>query len=463
MLDFSVKIGLIPMRRDCTPRPGTFNWEFAEARGQEIVRYIEEHYAEENVSFVDLKGINPVETLFSENDVDAVVSHMLHSNVDAIVIINSNFGNEEVAAMVARRLNLPVLLWAPLDDVIDPDGMRYTDSQCGLFGVSRQMQRFHIPFSFVKSCRVEDAAFAEGLHSFASVACMVKNFRGMRIAEVGMRPKPFCSVIFNEGELMERFGMQVVPVNMTNVANLFNAILAQRDAELEEGAKLLEKRYMLDEMTKPVLKKMYAFVLLYRQIMEQYRVDTISSECWTAMQAAVGAMPCTAFGILADMGLPVSCESDVHGAITMALLACASLGKKAPFFGEFTIRHPQAQNTELLWHCGPFPYSTKDPNCKATQLNMRQCFEVKAGTYTVARFDQDDGHYQLLSGVCRSGSGPYTTGTYLWAEFDDLDLWERKIMEGPYIHHMAEIEGDYRRELQEFCKYIPGLKADPVV
>ena len=30
MLSNSVKIGLVPLRRDCTPRPGQFNWEIAE-------------------------------------------------------------------------------------------------------------------------------------------------------------------------------------------------------------------------------------------------------------------------------------------------------------------------------------------------------------------------------------------------------------------------------------------------
>lgn len=39
--------------------------------------------------------------------------------------------------MVTKELGLPVLLWGPLDDVFEPDGSRHTDSQCGLFGVSR--------------------------------------------------------------------------------------------------------------------------------------------------------------------------------------------------------------------------------------------------------------------------------------------------------------------------------------
>lgn len=462
MLNYSVKIGLAPMRRDVTPRPGIFNWEKAEERGHRIVAYMKEHFTSENVTFVDLKGINPVDVMYCDADAEKVIERFNVEKVDAILIINCNFGNEEIAAQVARGVNKPICIWAPLDDSFLPDGTRYTDSQCGLFGVSRQLQRFNIPFSYIETCAVEDNLFAVGLQKFISVACMVKNFRGMRIAQVGLRPKPFCSVIFNEGELMQKFGLQIVPVNLALIIDKFNKILQENDAELEKGKELLLSRYEMDDLTPPLLKKVYAFVLLYQWIFDTYRVQAVSAECWTAMQLAVGAMPCTAYSVLADMGYIISCESDMHGAITMAMLSCATLGKKIPFFGEFTVRHPQDANGELLWHCGPFAYSLKKDGCPCKNVNMRQWFQVKDGTYTVARFDQDDGKYSLLSGTCQTMDGPYTFGTYLWAKFDNLSNWERKLIEGPYIHHMAEIEGDWTEVLREFCKYVPGLTLDTV-
>lgn len=462
MLNYRLKIGLAPMRRDVTPRPGIFNWEKAEERGHKTVAYIRERFASENVSFVDLKGINAVDVMYSEADAEKVIERFKAEKVDAVLIINCNFGNEEVAGQVARGVGKPVCLWAPLDDEFMPDGMRFTDSQCGVFGVSRQLQRFNIPFSFIESCAVESEAFARGFGKFVSVSCMLKNFTGMRIAQVGMRPKPFCSVIFNEGELMQRFGLQVIPVNLAVIIDQYNKILLESDAELEKGKELLLSRYEMDDLTPPLLKKVYAFVLLYQWLFETYNVQAVSAECWTAMQLAVGAMPCTAYSILADMGYVISCESDLHGVITMALLSCASLGTRVPFFGEFTVRHPENPNGELLWHCGPFAYSLKKEGAPAKEVNMRQWFQVKDGKFTVARFDQDDGKYSLLAGTCESTDGPYTFGTYLWAKFKNLPAWERKLVEGPYIHHMAEIEGDYTEELREFCKFVPALSLDTV-
>ena len=462
MLNYQVKVGLAPMRRDVTPRPGIFNWEKAEERGHRIVKYIEEHFASNNVSFVDLKGINPVDVMYNDDDAENVIERFRAEKVDAVVIINCNFGNEEIAAQVAGALNVPTMIWAPMEDEFLPDGSRFCDSQCGMFGVSRILQRNNIPFTYVETCHVEDDIFKAGFEKFVSVACMVKNFRGMRIAQVGMRPKPFTSVIFNEGELMQKFGIRVIPVNMAVVIDKYNRILKERDAELEEGAKLLLSRYEMDELTPPLLKKVYAFVLLYQEIFAEYKVQAVSAECWTSMQLGVGAMPCTAYSVLADMGYVISCESDLHGAISMAMLSCASLGKKIPFFGEFTVRNPENRNSELLWHCGPFAYSLKKDGCPCRNVNMRQWFQVKDGHYTITRFDQDNGDYMMLAGQFDSTTGPYTFGTYLWAQFDDLSKWERKLVEGPYIHHMAEIEGDYTEELKEFSKYVPGLKIDTV-
>ena len=462
MLNYNVKIGLAPMRRDVTPRPGIFNWEKAQERGQRIVAYIEEHFSSEQVSFVDLKGINPEDLMYCDDDAQEAIKRFTQEKVDAVLIINCNFGNEEIAAQVARALGKPVCIWAPMDDSFLEDGTRYTDSQCGLFGVSRQLQRFHIPFSYIETCAGEDEIFSSGLARFVSVTCMVKNLRGMRIAQVGLRPKPFCSVIFNEGELMEKFGFQIIPVNLAVIIDKYNQILRERDAELEEGAKLLLSRYEMDDVTPPLLKKIYAFVLLYQWVFETYRVQAVSAECWTAMQLAVGAMPCTAYSVLADMGYIIGFESDLHGTLTMALLSCAAMGKKIPFFGEFTVRHPKNRNAELLWHCGPFAYSLKKDGCPCKNVNMRQWFQVRDGQYTVARFDQDGGDYRLLTGVCKTTDGPYTFGTYLWAEFDNLSAWERKLIEGPYIHHMAEIEGDWTEELRELCKYVPALSIDTV-
>ncbi len=463
MLNYKVKIGLAPMRRNTTNRPAkTFlTWVSAEERGHRFVKYIEDNFTSENVEFVNINGLGHNDLMYDEESAAAVVERFKAEKVDAVIVINTNFGNEEIAADMAKALGKPVCLWAPLDDEYYVDGMRPTDSQCGIFGVSRQFQRFGIPFSHIPCCRVESEEFKKGFEKFARVSCMIKNFTGMRIGQIGTRPAPFFSVIWNEAELMGKFGVKIVPINLAILQDRFYQTKENKADEIAKYVEVFKDNYEMDDLTPQYLERMACLVVTYIELFEEFKLDVISSECWTATPAMFdGLAPCAVFSILNDLGYFVSCESDVHCAIMMGLLSAAAFGKEQPFLGEFTVRHPENKNAELLWHCGPFPLSVKDPACKARLVNQREWFKVKDGEFTVARMDQDNGNYMVLAGTCKSTEGPQTHGTYLWGEFSDLQAWEDRLIDGPYIHHFVEIIGDYTEELRELCKYCPNLKMD---
>ena len=466
MLDYKIKIGLVAMRRNTNDRPrGTFlTWYSAEQRGERFVKYIEENFTTDKVSFVDNKGIGIRDLVFDDATAAEVVERFRAEKVDAVMIINCNFGNEEAAADIAKALGKPVLLWAPLDDEYYTDGMRPTDSQCGLFGVSRQFQRYHIPFSHLPSCRVESEEFRDGFWRFVRVACMVKNFRGLRIGQIGARPTPFFSVIWNEGDLMEQLGIRIVALNFAMIEQRMKEAPTRYAEEIAAYEEYFKSRYTLDELTPKYVTPMATLAAVYKHLYEEFNLDVISAECWTATPPMFdGLAPCAVYGLLADLGYMVACESDMHCAMTMVLLKCATLGEGKPLFGEFTVRHPENKNAELLWHCGPFPLSCKAPDCEARLVNQREWFRAKDGTYTVARIDRESGgRYVILPLTCHTCEGPKTHGTYLWGEFEDLQAVEDKLIDGPYIHHFVEIEGDYTREIKEFCKYFPNLHPDKV-
>ena len=405
--------------------------------------------------------------IFDDASTEEAIARFRAAEVDAVFIINCNFGNEEAAADLAKALGKPVLLWAPLDDEYYVDGMRPTDSQCGLFGVSRQMQRFHIPFSHLPCCRVESEEFKSGFDSFVRTACMVKNFSGMRIGQIGTRPQPFYSVIWNEGELMERFGIKIIPINFAMIEQRMHTVMQEDCTEKQEIADYIRKNYQMDDLTPPYVERMAAYTVTLRRLFEEFRLDAVSAECWTATPLMFdGLAPCTVYGLLNDMGYLVSCESDMHCLMTMALLKSATLGEGKPLFGEFTVRHPENKNAELLWHCGPFPLSQKAESgidSTARLVNQRSWFRAKDGTYTVARIDQESGHYMILPLLCHTTPGPQTHGTYIWGEFDDLQAVEDRLLDGPYIHHFVEMQGDWRQEIEEFCKYFPNLSVDKSV
>ena len=140
------------------------------------------------------------------------------------------------------------------------------------------------------------------------------------------------------------------------------------------------------------------------------------------------------------------------------------------FFADLTVRHPENDNAELLWHCGNFPRSLAkesepgEVGCSRYHGNTFGIgeWELKQGDLTVARFDGDHGVYQLLIGEAKTTTGPKNVGSYVWMEVDHWPKWERKLVEGPYIHHVCGVYGKHGEILWEACKYIPGLQPDVV-
>ena len=77
MLDYRLKIGLAPMRRDVTPRPGIFNWEKAEARGHHVTEYIKA-FEEYQLGYA------------------SAVSWFLFAIIFAVTVVNWKLGNKDL-------------------------------------------------------------------------------------------------------------------------------------------------------------------------------------------------------------------------------------------------------------------------------------------------------------------------------------------------------------------------------
>jgi L-fucose isomerase-like protein len=163
---------------------------------------------------------------------------------------------------------------------------------------------------------------------------------------------------------------------------------------------------------------------------------------------------------------PVGAESDIHGAVSSVMIEAASNVDEPSFFPEYTIRHPENDNAVLLWH-GTAPLELRAPHVKRIRIMPPWIlkglppsslqFPLKDGPLTVCRFDGDTGDYRLGVGQGRTVPGPETREFYAWMEVDDWPRWERRIMEGPYIHHCSAIYDHCADALEEAVRYIPHL------
>lgn len=458
----ALKLGYAPTRR------ATFSKEEAQRQRGLILEKIKSFGAE----IVDIAWLNDEGLMFEIEQADAVAERFKRENVDAIFVPHCNFGTEEAVGRLAREMDVPLLLWGPRDDAPDESGLRLRDTQCGLFATSKILRRMNAPFTYIINSWLDDPVFENGFRTFIAAASAANAFKKMRIGQVAPRPGAFWTMMCNEGELLERFGLEVVPLTLSEIVERTKAKLSDEKKAVADGVKEIKNALDTSDCPEEALEAMVGLKAALLEWADEQGLDAIALQCWTAMQDVLGIVPCFVNGLLTAEGLPVTCETDIHGAATAILLQAVALYETSIFFADLTIRHPENDNAELLWHCGNFPLSLKDEASQTSACGRHfimegkfpGCgeFRIKDGPVTIARMDGDHGEYSLLIGEAKTVTGPLSRGTYVWVETGDWPLWEEHIIRGPYVHHVAGIHGHHAAALYEACRYIPGLEPDPV-
>ena len=450
-----LKIGLVPVRRD------RFDVKAATEQKYRIEKKVKA-LTPPQAEIIDCNDLVPDGLVWQPDDIGAVVDKMKAHNIDCLFFPHCNFGTEEVVIRIARSLKVPVLLWGGQDPAPQPGAARISDTQCGLFASSKGLTRSRIVFSYIVNCPMDDDRFSRGYQEFVSVAAVVQAFRKkMRILQIGSRPRPFFSVMCDESDLFTRFGISVVPQPYHEVTGLMEEMVQENTPEFCEMVEEFSKRIDCSRMPEKNLKNTVALREVMLQLARKNNCYAIASECWTLMQPTLGIRPCAAMGELTGMGLPAVCETDILSAVSALLAQAAGFYRTPTFCAEFTIRHPENKNAELLWHCGPFPHKLITPGEQGFLLeNARGQWRIKDGDVTICRFDGCDGQYRLFVGEGKSCDGPATDSTYLWLETDDWERWEEKFIFGPYIHHVTGIHGHYGRILAEASRYLPDIQLD---
>ncbi len=481
MEGYKIILGYVPTRRDMfPPDPAREVAVGVKARVQKIVEQLGE------IELVDIQEVVPEGLLWCKDDIQPVIDFLISKKVDALFFPHCNFGQEEAVAKVAKAVNRPVLLWGPRDPKPDGESYRPLDIQCGMFATSKALASYKVPFTYLENCWLDSPVLDKGLDAFIRVASVVKSMRSMRVGQIGIRPRQFLSMKISESELLQKFGIEVTSIWTEEIVTVVRKLMnghsdkignptgvERRYGDLQDGGepdpriaeRVAELKAALDcsQMADDKLTAMAAVEIAVEEMARIQKLDAVAMECWSFTSSQYGIPSCFLLGDLIDRGLVAACETDVHAAITARMLQAAARGTSAPFIADLTIRHPENENAELLWHCGPFAKSLIKEGVKgAIKAGGKGFYELKGGDVTVARMDQIDGKYQLFADHAVGCDGPVTNGNYLWVETNDWKQWEKKFMYGPYVHHMSCIHGDYTPVLKEACKYINELEHDSV-
>ena len=448
----TVSLGVLPVKRSFL--------DMAEAKRQKdkfmaLIRLIRP----DRVRIVDIDDLCENGIACEAETVPKAIKKFTCADIDALFIPFCDFGEESIAAAVAGAFKLPTLVWGARDERPNLPGSRGRDTQCGMFAATKVLRRLGVTYSYICNVATESEEFKSGYLNFIRVASVLNRLKGLRIGKIGERPSPFMSVMTNEADLLTRFGIGTTPISPSSIISRAEDFVKNKDAEYLDCYESLKKRFDTSKMQDDDVKKTAGLTIAIKRQLEQNNCSVGAFECWSAFHSALGLTPCVAVGDLGDMGIPLSCECDINGAVSMAILQAANLYDSSPFLADLTIRNPENENSELLWHCGPFPYSLKAPSSRAELIEGQEWFELKQGELTLCRFDEICGSYTLFAGQGKTTTGPKTMGSYVWLEVDNWKRWEEKLMFGPYIHHIGALYGSYLPVLREAARYL-GIAFD---
>ena len=177
------------------------------------------------------------------------------------------------------------------------------DIQCGLFATGRALLSYGVPFTYIENCALDSPVLEKGFESFARTVCAARAMKGARVAQISVRPWQFLSVKYNESELLEKFGIEVVPIETTELQNEIERIQEFHRGDIQNEIALWNKNVDLSFTPADVQEKLAAVALGVKNLARINGCRVAAGECWKmASKSLWGSMRALFGGPLLQRG-----------------------------------------------------------------------------------------------------------------------------------------------------------------
>jgi L-fucose isomerase-like protein len=305
-----VTLALLAVSRDCFP---------LELSRKRRVKVVEECKAK-NIPVVELQTI-----VENESDVLKALEEIRDKKVNALVLYLGNFGPEGPTTMLAQKFDGPVMLAAAAEetgkDLYDGRG----DAYCGLLSASYntglRSLNLHIPRNPVGTAREVAAMIAD----FMPVARIFLGLKQLKIFSFGPRPYDFLTChapikpLFDIGvEIMENSELDMYDVFLSKKGDpRIKSVAADMARELGKGN-------TYPDLMEPLAQFEIALLDFMEKNLGASKYAVFANKCWPSFEKFFGFVPCFINSRLATHGIPISCESDIYGALSEYIATCAT-------------------------------------------------------------------------------------------------------------------------------------------
>ncbi len=461
------KIGVVAVSRDCFPMT------LSVSRRQALVKAYQEKYGDIYECSVCIEN---------EKDMRRALAEVKEAGCNALVVYLGNFGPESSETLLIKEFGGPCMVVAAAEEtgnnLIDGRG----DAYCGVLNASYNLKLRNLK-AYIPEYPVGTAAqCADMIAEFGPIARAVIALNNLKIISFGPRPQDFlaCNAPIKQ---LYNLGVEIEENSELDLFEAFHkhdgdarieAVAADMAAELGAGNKKPE-----------ILKKLAQYEITLLDWVEAHKGSrdyvAIAGKCWPAFQTQFGFVPCYVNSRLTKMGIPVSCEVDIYGALSEYIGTVVSqdavtlldINNSVPAdmyeaeikgkYGQYTLK-----DTFMGFHCGNTP-SSKLAFCemKFQRIMARTLPEevtqgtlegdIAPGDITFFRL-QSTSDAKLRAYIAQGEVLPVATRSFggigVFAIPEMGRFYRHVLIEKNFPHHGAVAFGHYGKTLFEVFKYI---------
>ncbi len=416
-----------------------------------------------------------------ELDMRKAIQDLKAEGCNALVVYLGNFGPETAETLLAKEFCGPVMFIAAAEETINKLNSDRGDAYCGLLNASYNLNLRNIkayipekPVGTAEEC-------ADRIADFVPIAKVVYGLQNLKIISFGPRPQDFlaCNAPIKQ---LYNLGVEIEENSELDLFAEFNK--HKGDERIPELIKEMQKQTGCANQNLEALTKIAQYEITLLDYIEQHKGSrefvAIAGKCWPAFQTEFKFVPCYVNSRLSAMGIPVSCEVDIYGALSefigrvisddsVTLLDINNTVPKEMFKEEIEGKFSyNFGDTFMGFHCGNTP-SDKLCSCELkTHKIMGRILpeelvfgtlegDIIPGDITFFRL-QSTADTQLRAYIAQGEVLPVATKSFgsigVFAINEMERFYRHVLIERNYPHHGAVAFGHYGKTLFEVFKYI---------
>lgn len=460
-----LKLGIVAVSRDCFPM------SLSEGRRKAVVA----EYSKKGTIYEC-----PV-VVESEVDMKKALADVNEAGCNALVVYLGNFGPETPETLLAKYFDGPTMYVAAAEETGDNLIQGRGDAYCGMLNASYNLKLRNIK-AYIPEYPVGDAKdVANMIEEFAPIARAIIGLNNLKIISFGPRPQDFlaCNAPIKQ---LYNLGVEIEENSELDLFEAFNKHAG--DERIPAVIKSMEEELGKGNMKPEILPKLAQYELTLLDWVEAHKGSreyvAIAGKCWPAFQTQFGFVPCYVNSRLTAMGIPVSCEVDIYGALsefigtvvskdTVTLLDINNTVPKDMFESEIKDKYNYTLNDTFMgFHCGNTAAGKLSFCSMKYQLIMARNLpeEVTQGTLEGDIVPGDITFFRLQSTADAKLRGYIAHGEVLpvaTRSFGGIGVfaipemgrfYRHVLVEGNYPHHGAVAFGHFGKALYEVFKYV---------